>query len=480
VPDSQPNSVDAALARIDQLKQQQQVSSALARIDQLGGGQSLTAETPWRRAMRAIGAPVAQEQHPTSGGLWDKLLAAGWGALKEGVPTALSAMGGVGPATRLGRIAVGTAAGSLSGLASSRGKPEAALAGAAGGVAGGVLGEAMGSVLGRAIAGNSPQQVERFINDTFRRVIKPSRIGRANFPQIGAQDRRIFTAVDQIISHAPRYRLHDAGGQELPLGAMPQSIRQFSEALDHTKRLVFGEYEQMAIRAGQQGIRVDLRPAVRAMLTAAATPEVSLLHPSLVRTALADARRFLARGSLSPLEAQDVIQNLNQTISGFYRSPSKESVSHAAMLAPLAAGLRASLDQAIKSAQGPGYRDLKLQYGALRDVEKDVAGAVAREANKIPGGIGGIFADIGATEEVMRGVLTLNPHAIATGAGLKAAKQAYRFINDPNRAIARIFARRAQPPSGSVASFVGDTARRYGAPAGGIAGGVEAARVSGQ
>jgi hypothetical protein len=70
---------------------------------------------------------------------------------------------------------------------------------------------------------------------------------------------------------------------------------------------------------------------------------------------------------------------------------------------------------------------------------------VQREANKIPGGLAGTFADMAASEEAIRGVLTLNPAALARAGGIRAAKSAIKYIYDPNRAIERMFARRAAP-----------------------------------
>jgi hypothetical protein len=117
---------------------------------------------------------------------------------------------------------------------------------------------------------------------------------------------------------------------------------------------------------------------------------------------------------------------------------------------------------------------LRHQYGALRSVEKDVAASVQREANKMPGGIGGTLMDMASGEELLRGVITLNPAAVATGAGLKAAKAWIKHVNDPNAAITRIFSRRAAPPTGPVRSAIGEGIR-VGMPGeGAVVGGSEA------
>jgi hypothetical protein len=162
---------------------------------------------------------------------------------------------------------------------------------------------------------------------------------------------------------------------------------------------------------------------------------------------------MLARRFYTPSQAQDAIQDINRTLQGFYRNPSESSVARSAILAPVADTLRSGLDQAIAASPvGPGYAALKAQYGALRSAEKDVTAAAQRESNKIPGGVGGIATDVMASERVIHGIIHMDPTAIATATGLKAAKEWMRRANSPNAAISRIFSSRTQPPAGPVAS----------------------------
>lgn len=427
-----------------------------------------------RQRQQAYEANPAVRAHPIAAGAGEI-----GGALASTAP--LAAIPGVGaalaaPSTALGRIGLGTGIGAAQGaLQPTAGRNlgmerlKGTGIGAAGGVAGGALGEVVGSTLGKAIAGNSPQAVDNFVTGKFRNVVKPSRIGQQTAPQLAAQDSRILTAVDQIIANQPNLKFTNEIGQEVT-GQLPRSLRQFSEAIDQTKRSIFQRYDQMAQQAGTAGVRVDLTPVVQKLREAAAQPEVIDLHPNLAADAERLATNFEARGFYTPGEAQDVIQNLNRTLAGFWRNPTAETVSHSSLLAPIASTLRQQLDSAIEGAQGPGYQVLKNQYGALRSVEKDVAGAVQREANKIPGGLMGHLADLGSAEEFIRGVMTLNPSAMARAGGIKAAKLAMKYVNDPNRAIARLFARRTAPTVGPVRQAVGGTIRGGAAPVGGVSG----------
>ena len=399
----------------------------------------------------------------------------------------LMAMPG-GAATIPGRLGMSAVAGGLAGMTQPvtgggnfwAEKAKQGVGGAVGGAAGGALGEIVGSTLGKAIAGNTTQAIDQALTKSFRRAVKPGRAGQQNASQLGVQDHRILTAVDGIIDQKPNLKLTDEAGNTIT-GQLPRSLRQFSEAIDQTKKAIFQSFDQMAKAAGQQGAVVDLAPISAMLRKTAASPEVVDFHPNLAADANRLADSLDARGSYGAEEAQDVIQNLNKTLAGFFRNPTSESVTHATLLAPVSRMLREGIDQAIERLQGPGYQALRLRYGALRSVEKDVAGAVQREANKLPGGMGSVFSDLAASEEAIRGVLTLNTAALGRAATIKAAQEAMRYINNPNRAIQRLFARRESfAPSGAVRQTVGSWVAPLSVSGLASAGGAAASHITGQ
>lgn len=307
------------------------------------------------------------------------------------------------------------------------------------------------SNLAEAIAGNDGGAVDRQLVKTYRGAIQPGKsTTKPSLSSIAGQDGRIVTAVDQIIASKPDLTLTHPNGQEIK-GQLPQTRKQFLEAIDQTKKRVFETYDQMAQKAGTQGVQVDLAPVISRLREIADSPEVADIHPSVANDARTFAANMERRRTYSPTEAQDVIQNLNKTLSGFSRAPTHETVSRTTLLAPVAHLLRQQLDSAIDSAGMPGYQAARNQYKALRSVEDEVAAAVQKEINKRPGGgITGVAVDIVGAEEVMRGILTLGMtggtagwSTVARGAGLVAARRALAYANEPNRAIARMFANRA-------------------------------------
>jgi hypothetical protein len=305
------------------------------------------------------------------------------------------------------------------------------------------------SSLGDAIATNNSGAVDSYITRRYRQVIKPSKGETRSAPDLAQQDQRILTTVDQIIANRGSLKLTDAAGAEMT-GRTPRSLRQFSEAINQTKKSLFQKYDSMARSAGDIGVQVDLEPVISELRSIGTRPEVIDLHPELIPQIEQLARNFEARGVYTPSAAQYAIENINKMLSAFYKNPTEQTVSRATILAPIARTLRGQLDAAIEGAQGPGYQAMRQQYGALTSVEKDVAKAVHREANKVPGGLAGTFADIAASEEAIRGIFTLSPGALARAGGIRAARNAVKYINDPNRAIERLFERRmssAAPPS---------------------------------
>jgi hypothetical protein len=446
-----------------------------------------TVDAAVRAREAAYGRSPAVMAHP---------IAAGLGRVGGNVATTaplLAAPGGV--ESLLGRLGFAAAGGAAVGAMQpatgsnfAREKVAQAGAGAAGGLAGGALGEAIGSTLGKAIAGNRDVDLLR----AYRRVVKPSRAGISTEPALTIQDNRILSAADRILDlveqdrrspAAPHIQLTDAVGNDLPKGTLPQSLRQFAQALDQTKRVLFRRYDEMAQQAGGAGAQVDLAPAVQVLRDAANRAAVKDFDPRVAADANAFADRLAARGSYSTTEAQETIQHLNRALQAFWKNPTRETVSESSLLAPVVKTMRDQLDKAITTYQGPGYQQLRTQYGALTSVEKDVAGAVRREAAKYPGGMGSYFADLASSEEAMRGILSIaagepgGMAAIGRAASIRAAKMALKFVNDPNRAVMKIFRGRAASRS-PVRQAIGEAARRMPpvglTSVGGTAGGMTA------
>jgi hypothetical protein len=164
------------------------------------------------------------------------------------------------------------------------------------------------------------------------------------------------------------------------------------------------------------------------------------VRPGVAKSAGDMAENFAKARAFSALDAQRAIQNLNESLKAFYKNPTYEVVGNAGLDALVANQLRSGLDRTIESATGPGYQALKNQYGALRSIEKDVVHRSIVDARQAAGGgLLGRLGDIASGEEVIRGVLTLNPSAFARGVALKGYTSTLKRLRDPNRAVRRMF-----------------------------------------
>lgn len=307
-------------------------------------------------------------------------------------------------------------------------------------VADAIVPEAETSTLASAIASNNPSTAMQVTSTSaYNRAVRGR--GAQNAPGMEEQDRRILTSIDQIIENRQNLHLTDPRSGQQVTGQLPQTLRQFSEALDQTKRTIFREYDARARGAGELGVDVDMSPAIRQLRDLAVQPQVADLFPNVASEANQIANNIERRGAYTPEAAQDMIETINQTIKGTFNNPSHETYSHNTLLGQVAVTIRDQLDKAITEATGPGYQTLRSRYGALRSVEKDVAQAAHREAIKT-GTLPHNLADIWSGEEIIRGILTLNPTAVARGGAIQAVKGIIGYINSPNRAVSSLFNRR--------------------------------------
>jgi hypothetical protein len=101
--------------------------------------------------------------------------------------------------------------------------------------------------------------------------------------------------------------------------------------------------------------------------------------------------------------------------------------------------LRAGLDRMISSAVGPGYQAKKNLYGAYSSLQKQVTRAALKGMNKTESDFLSRFFNVTSGEELIRGVLSMNPAAIGRGLFIRVANRLERNRNSPDRMIENMF-----------------------------------------
>lgn len=309
--------------------------------------------------------------------------------------------------------------------------------------------------------------------DRYRKVILPGRPGgpKRGFQDIQKQDQQILTTVDQVIANKQNLKFADEYGLPIEEPQLPQTVRQFAEAITQTKDAIFAQYDALAARTQSAGVRISMAPAAAALREQAQSFVAHAAYPGLADQLLAEAQRIEGITG-TPREIQELIKDYNSRLQAFFNNPNMSEFSGAATLGAQAKAMRQALDNAITASQGTGYQELKDAYGALRETETSVANAIVRIDKRIPEGLVGRLGDFFAVEELARFVLTGDPHALVRGITSRAARSIIKKLNDPNRAVQRMFQDRERRLAGYSSSLYAQEAEDLSARVGTTVGNV--------
>lgn len=307
-----------------------------------------------------------------------------------------------------------------------------------GGALGLGLGGALGA-LGKGLAKLSPS--EKFLKDTvvnnYTKAIKPTVAGKKTTGQVDQYNNNLIEAIQTINKNKQDLNFTDEFGAVVK-GKTPETIKEFADAIDQTKKSVFAQYNKLAQEAGGAGIKVETMPINQELSQVANNKALELSNPKTVKYVEEWMNRLQRNPELSPEVVQDVVKNLNQSLEAFYRNPNYDTATQASIDSLIANKFREQLDTKISGLTGEQYGALKKQYGALKSIESDVVKAMQRDARKnIKGLID--FTDILSAGDVINGVLSMNPAQISKGLLQKGVASAYKYLNDPNRVVKGLF-----------------------------------------
>lgn len=288
-----------------------------------------------------------------------------------------------------------------------------------------------------ALTKKSEDKINSQIVEKFDKGVKPSITSKNTPAKAENYKKDVVSAVRSIKENQPNLSFVDETG-EVVKGQAPKSLQQFSDAIEQTKKSIYEKYDALARQAGESGVSVKLNPISSELDTVISDKALNLSNPKAVKYAQELKDRLSNAGELDAETAQKVIQNYNKSLEAFYRNPSYDSASQAAIDALIVNKMRESLDKGITGLTGESYAALKKQYGSLKSIEKDVVKSTIRNANKSTKGLID-YSDILSGGQVVNGLVSLNPALIASGVTQKAITQFYKYLNNPNRAIQKMF-----------------------------------------
>jgi hypothetical protein len=304
--------------------------------------------------------------------------------------------------------------------------------------------------LAKKLTQRSEKQIASSVLGNYKAGVKPL-INAKTTPSLAAKyDEKVVNAVKTIKDNKAGLVFTDEAGAPIT-GQSPKTLQQFSDAVEQTKKTVFSQYDDLAKKAGEAGVRVEVAPIGTELDTVINNKALALTNPKAIKYAQELQDRLANTGALDATTAQEVIQNYNKSLEAFYRNPSYDNASQAAIDSLVANKMRETLDAGISGMTGTQYSALKSQYGALKAIEKDVIKAAIRDARKNTKGLIDM-TDVFSGGQVVNGILSMNPGMIASGATQKGIAAFYKYLNNPNRAINALFKEADKLP---VQSFQG-------------------------
>lgn len=312
-----------------------------------------------------------------------------------------------------------------------------AISGAIGGVKGAKVPADTSLLLYKTLTQRSEASIDNLIVKKFEKGVKPLLPSRTTPAKTRAYREDVVSAVKTIRDNKAGLAFNDEVGG-LIKGQTPKTLQELTDAVEQTKKTIFTQYDALAKQAGKAGVGVETSPIVSELNSVIGNKALNLTNPRAVQYAQDIQTRYSQAGKLDAVTVQEVIQNYNKSLEAFYRNPTYDNASHAAIDALVANRLRVALDEGITGLTGTEYAALKAQYGSLKTIERDVIKASLRDARKNVKGLID-FTDIFSGGQVVSGILNLNPASVASGLTQKAIATWIKYLNDPNRAIEQMF-----------------------------------------
>lgn len=299
----------------------------------------------------------------------------------------------------------------------------------------------LGVMGGRMALAKSPESLgkefSKVVETGIDRGVKPGFKGNKTFKQSKDFYRKADNAVESLVTGKNALQLTDDIGEVVP-GTLPSNLKQFSQAISQGKETVWAKSNAMAEAAGEAGATIPAAPIAKELKPITENVAIKDFAPEVSSYAEKRIMDLELRGEYKALDAQEALKVLNQSLEAYYQSPSSATAGKAYVDAVIANNLRKQLDSVIESYSGPGYQQLKNEYGSLKSLEESVNRAVRRDKNS-GGGVSTNFTHIFSGTQAVSGILSFHPSHIGTAAAAEGMMAYIKHMRDPNRHIKNMF-----------------------------------------
>jgi hypothetical protein len=290
----------------------------------------------------------------------------------------------------------------------------------------------------------TPEDISKKIVDNYTKGVKPGIAGKTGAGQLENYNSNVVNAVESIKENKLNLSFEDENGA-VKIGELPKTRAELADAVNQTKKVLFDQYNTLQERAGGQGVQIPLEPAGLALDEVIGSEALKITNPGAIEYAKGIQQRLQnvdgSYKTVTPQVAQDAITNWNSSLKAFYKTPTYETASRAAIDAGVVSKLREVIDEQINNATGDNYQALKNQYGALSAIEKDVNKAALVQAKQTGTNTSGLgkYVDVFSGGDMVSGLLSLNPALFAKGAAQAGISHFFQWLNSPDRAVGNIF-----------------------------------------
>ena len=283
-----------------------------------------------------------------------------------------------------------------------------------------------------SVGKEAEQQIHNTVRNNIEKAIRPKVGGKSNFPRTEKYYERATEAVKNIIDNKENLELTTRSGDTIK-GALPRSLKQFSEAIDQTKRNIYNEYHSMALAAKDTGAFFNASNIIKKLDGV----EADIGHSKTVRDYASKLKDdILELDGQSPDIIEKRIKEYNSSLEGYYAD--RVTRAQAQIDASLAQALREELDNTITNAVGAGYQPLRNKLMTLKTIEKEVAHRVNISSRQNKKGLLD-FTDIFTGGELVSGLMLANPAMIGRAVAQKGIKEWFKHINNPDYMTKQMF-----------------------------------------
>ncbi len=293
--------------------------------------------------------------------------------------------------------------------------------------------------IGRAVPATEAgllNELGQTVNRGFDKGIRPKGAVKSRSMLMDEQRLR-QDAVKSIVEGKEYLKFKDQYG-EVSEGRVPQTLDELSQAIEQRKIQTITKANELNKAAGEAGVVVPVESVIGELEKVINNKVMQDNAPEAVRYAQDRLDTYRERGTYTPEEAQEAMKILNESVAVAKKNPTMLTIKNAQIDALIANKMRESLNQSVEGATGPGYADLRREFGALKSIEEPVNKKL-KQYNQQNVNSALNFYDVFAASDIIGGALGGNIVSTAKGAGLAGISNLLKKARDPNRAVNKMF-----------------------------------------